>query len=126
MSLINTFELLDCPEMHIPGGLSVSRTSKATTQDEFGDYADNATVEILVDPIMAHPVKDGRELLQVPEADRAKDHAKFYTRIRLYCDSTFQDFIAWRGRSWRINFVEDYDLQGGGYVSMGALVEATL
>ena len=125
MSLIDVFELIDCAEMQIPGGLDITRTSFGGSQDELGDFTPDAPTVVHIDPIMIHPVADGRTLAQLPEADRQTDVVRIYSKVRLFCDSTFQDFLTWSGRTWKVIKVEDYKEQGDGYVSFGSLVEAT-
>jgi len=122
MSLTDTFMLIDDPDMRIPGGLTVSRTSKTTAQDQYGRFAQNPAVDFLVQPIMVHEAS-GRDLQQLPEADRQVETIKTYTKARLYCDEGFQDFVNYHGRIWKVTRVEDYSIQGGGYVCLAQLKE---
>lgn len=125
MSLIDAFSLLGDADMQVPGGLWVTRTSYSGTQDDLGDFARDPDVLLLVHPAMVHPVSDGRALDQLPEADRQRDAVRVYTRTRLYCDATLQDFFEWRGRTWKVGASEDYSVQGDGFVSLATLMEAT-
>jgi hypothetical protein len=122
MSLINTFALIDDPDMQIPGGLVVTRTSHSSAQDQYGRFPSNPSADFTVAPIMVHEAS-GRDLQQLPEADRQVETIKVYTKVRLYCDTGLQDFIAYRSRLWKITRVEDYSIQGNGYVCLAQLKE---
>lgn len=114
MSLVEVFTLLDDPDMHIPGGLLVTRTSKGTAQDELGRFTTTVNSTTRFNPIMVHDI-DGRELQQLPEADRNFETVQAYARQRFFCDDSFQDFVAYNGRDWKVVKVADYLIQGGGF-----------
>lgn len=119
---LSTACLLDDPDMHIPGGLTVTRTSFSTTQDKFGDFAPDAPTAVPIDPIMVHTAS-GRDLLQLDEADRQTETIKVYTKVRVFCDSGTQDFLAYNSRTWKFSRVKDYLTQGGVFISLALLQE---
>ncbi len=88
----------------------------------YGGFDPSPAVAVTLNPVAAHNV-DGRDLLQVPEADRTSEMVQFYTKVRLFVADGGQapDVVTYRGRRFRIVRVQDYELQGGVYCSMGAL-----
>ncbi len=121
---IDVFVLLDDPDMQIPGGLVLRRTGTTGAQDELGRFIDSTVQSIPVNPAMVHNAK-WRDLQQLPEADRSIETIKIYGRVRPFCDSGIQDFTEYQGRTWKIVAVKDYEIQGGGYISLAQLQEST-
>lgn len=122
MPLTDIFELIDDPDMQIPGGLTVTRTSFSTTQDSRGDFVANAPTAVPVNPIMVHTAS-ARDLLQLPETDHNFETVVTYTKVRVFCDDAVQDFLRYQDRDWKFVKVADYSIQGGGYWAMAQLRE---
>lgn len=123
MSLIDVFVLLDDPDMQVPGGLVLTRTGTTGVQDSLGRFASTAPLSIPMNPAMVHNAK-WRDLQQLPEADRSIETIKVYGRVRPFCDSGLQDTTVYNGRTWKIVAVKDYEIQGGGYISLAQLKES--
>lgn len=103
------------------GPLQVERRGPPTA-NAYGGF-DAATPAVLfVSPIAAHNL-DGRDLLQLPEAERTSETVEFYTRQRLFSteDGQDADVVLYNGRRFRIIRTKNYDLQGGVFVSIGQL-----
>lgn len=103
------------------GPLEVERRNPPT-QNEFGGY-DAATASVVtLDPVAAHNTT-GRDLDQVPEADRNSEVVQFYTRERLFVadGGRAADVVLYRDRKFRIIRVRDFEVQGGVYCAFGAL-----
>jgi len=107
----------------LPGGLVIRRKG-TPTQDVYGDWQPAAETSITFDPATAHNLT-GRDLLQLPEADRNNEAIRVYTKDRLYvADAGFSaDVVEYQGRDWRIIQVLDYAQQGGVYVSTATLID---
>jgi hypothetical protein len=105
------------------GPLTVERYG-AKVQNEFGGFDTPAASTITLNKVAAHNVQ-GRDLEQVPEADRNSEIVQFYTKERLHVSDGGQlaDVITYNGRKYRIVTVQDYDLQGGVWCAFGALVD---
>ena len=103
------------------GPLTVTRRG-VPTLNAFGEYDDAAGSAVVIANVAAHTAQ-GRDLLQVPEADRNTEITKFYTRERLYVADGGQaaDVISYNGRDWRIVKVKSYATQGLSFISWGAL-----
>lgn len=110
------------------GPLTCKRAG-VSEQNEFGGLEAPALYDVTLDPVAAHTVS-GRELDQVPEADRNSEIVRFYTTVRLFVADEGKmadriEYPAGSGRTYRIVRVEDYAAQGGVYSAMGALEEAS-
>ncbi len=106
------------------GPLTVARRVPPV-QNVYGGYVEATGSQVTLDPVAAHNV-EGRDLEQVPEADRNTEIVEFYTLVRLHVADGDQaaDVVTYRDRDFRIVKVLDYDLQGETYISFGALVES--
>lgn len=103
------------------GPLTVERRS-TPTQNQFGGF-DPAVAEMVgLDPVAAHNLT-GRDLDQVPEADRNSEVVQFYTLERLHVADAGRvaDVVLYRGRRFRIIKVRDFELQGEVFCAFGAL-----
>jgi hypothetical protein len=91
-------------------------------QNSFGGFDRQAPTVFQLNPVAAHTL-NGRDLLQVPEADRNGEVTRFQAKERLFVADGGQaaDVITYRGRRWRIVRVDDYLLQGGVFIADGAL-----
>ena len=103
------------------GPLSVERRTPPV-QNPFGGFDAAAPVVFELNPVAAHTL-NGRDLLQVPEADRNGEVVRFQTKVRLFVADGGQapDVVTYRSRRWRIVNVSDYLLQGGVFIADGAL-----
>lgn len=101
------------------GPLSLFRPGAATLND-FGETAEAAETEIPLDPVCAHTLS-GRDLEQLPEADRQRESVQFYARVEL----RNRDRIEYRGRSYRLTQAQDYQLQGACWIALGTLEDVT-
>lgn len=120
-SIINRFNV---------GPLTMTRYG-APTKNARGAYESVTPFTFEVSPIAAHTV-DGRQLLQVPEADRNSEIVEFYARTSSFpaaqvakffvADGGNQaDVLAYDGRLFRIVTAHNYDVQGGVHIAFGAL-----
>lgn len=106
------------------GPLIVERRA-AKTQNAFGGWTEPAATLLSVNPIAAHNLS-GRDLEQVPEADRNRETVQFYTRgvrLRVADGGFLADVVRYRSRRFRIVTVRDYELQGDVYIAVGVLVD---
>ena len=94
----------------------------APTPNAFGGFDAQAPQILTLEPVAAHNLT-GRDLDQLPEADRNSEIVEFYTKIRLFVADVGHapDVVLYQGRRWRIVRVMDYDIQGDVYMSYGAL-----
>lgn len=107
------------------GPLTVYR-SVPPVQNQFGGYTKQTPTTFTLNPVAAHDVT-GRDLDQVPEADRNRGIKQFYTKQRLYvADGGKQaDVIGFEGRRYRMIKVWNEDAQGLVWIGQGALEEVT-
>ena len=112
------------------GPLTVTRRG-VPTQNARGGYVPATLFTFFVSPVAAHTV-DGRQLLQVPEADRNTEIVEFYARTSSFpalqeakffvADGGNQaDVLLYDGRLFRIVTVHNYNVQGGVHIAFGAL-----
>ena len=103
------------------GPLTIERRS-TPTQNVFGGRTAAIAEQVILDPVAAHNVT-GRDLDQVPEADRNSEVVQFYTKVRLHVadGGRVADVVEYRDRRYRIVRVRDFDLQGFSYCAFGAL-----
>jgi len=103
------------------GPLTVERRTPPT-KTQYGDFVPSAPALIVFDPITWHTL-NGRDLLQVPEADRTTEIREFYTLARLHVadDGFVPDVVLASGRRYRCIRVNDYDPQGEVYFTLAAL-----
>lgn len=101
----------------IPGGLTIRRAGQPV-QDDFGDFVPAAETSILLNPVAAHNLT-GRDLDQLPEADRNSEALRVYSQVIINVADNGQaaDILEYQGRDWRCTAVLDYSIAGGVYVS---------
>jgi hypothetical protein len=123
--LIDEFDLT--PDL---GPLEIERRG-VPVKNEWGEYEPAAAVPLFLSPWTAHNVS-GRDLDQVPEADRNSEIVQFYARdgsfpgapgFKVADDSSAADIVLYKGRRFRIVTVRDFSAQGRVWCAMGALVE---
>jgi hypothetical protein len=92
------------------------------TKNQFGGMETAAPTLITWDPVIWHTL-NGRDLLQVPEADRTGEVRQYYSvqRPHVADDGFAPDVVLHDGRRYRMVKVHDYDPQGGVYISFAAL-----
>lgn len=122
---MNPLEVATLVDEFNVGPLVLQRAPKPA-KNARGAYDDPIYVPQLLDPVALHTAT-GKDLEQVPEADRHRETLQLYTRERLYVgdDGTHAvDRIEWRSRTYRVIKVEDYEVQGGLYRVMAQLEDA--
>jgi hypothetical protein len=106
--LVDAFDLTDQL-----GSLVVERRVAPTRNSRGG--MDQATATLLsIRPWSAHTV-GGRQLLDVPEADRNKEVSAFYVQnvpLRVADDNYAADVVRYDSRRWRVVTVNRYGAQG--------------
>ncbi len=112
------------------GPLTVERRV-APTQNEFGGWDASPAITFQLSPVAAHNVS-GRDLDQVPEADRNSEIVQFYARdgsfpagidvgFRVSDQGYGADVVLYEGRRYRIVTVRNFSPQGRVWCAMGAL-----
>ncbi len=120
-SLVDEFNL---------GPLTVERRGPKT-KTKFGDFETPAPDVFEIDPVSAHNVT-GRDLDQVPEADRNSEVVQFYARdrswpagkekgFRVADKGKLPDVVLYNGRRYRIATVRDFSTQGRVWCGFGVL-----
>ena len=109
--------------LKIPGGCQIARKSEPI-QNAYGTYTAAAETIINVPKCVIHNL-GGRDLEQLPEANRTRETIQIYTYIRLYVADGGKDadIVIYRGRRFKVIRVMDYDLQGACYISIAQLEE---
>lgn len=105
------------------GPLTLERRAPPT-KNEHGGFDPSPVQNIVLDPVSWHTVKlDGRDLVQVPEADRNTELRQFYTVVETHvADENFiADIIVEGGRRYRVEKIHDYAVQGGVFITEARL-----
>ncbi len=128
-STVDDFDLT--PEL---GPLLVERRT-SPVKNTTGGYDPASPSTISVQPWSAHNVT-GRDLDQVPEADRNSEVVQFYTRdgswpgvakgFRVADQGSAADVVAYNGRNYRVTTVRDFSPQGRVWCGFGVLMETQL
>jgi len=114
------------------GPITIERQGQKT-QTKYGDWQAGAVTSFVVTPVSAHNAT-GRDLLQVPEADRNRETVKFIAREGSFpagqergwrvADKGYQaDVAIYRGRRFRFINSRDFELQGRVWIGLGVLEE---
>lgn len=96
------------------GALVIERRAAPTYDSTTGAFTTAAPTLMHVRPWTAHTVT-GRQIMELPEADRNKETAAFYVQnIPLYVadDSRAADVFRYQGRRWVASVVHRYGAQG--------------
>lgn len=98
----------------------------APAKNAFGAYEAATPVASSLDPVSVHTVT-GRELEQVPEADRHRETIRLYTTARLYAtdDGRAADRVIYDDRTYRVVVAEDFGRQGGVFMAMAVLEDVS-
>lgn len=101
----------------IPGGLTVRRAGQPV-QNSFGEFVPAAETSILFNPISVHNLS-GRDLDQLPEADRNSEAVRAYSLTRIFVadGGNAADILEYTGRDWRCTSSLNYEAQGGVWIS---------
>jgi len=93
-------------------------------QNEFGGFDDSSPDTLELNPVAVHTL-GGRDLEQLPEADRNTETIQLHTLERLYVadGDKSPDRVVYQDRTYRVIRVEDYSQQGGVWISLAALEE---
>ncbi len=126
-AVVDAFDLT--PEL---GPLVIERRGEPV-KNEFGEYVPATPVPFNLEPWSAHNVT-GRDLDQVPEADRNSEVVQFYARnssfpfgitdgFRVADGGNGADVALYLGRRFRIVTVRDFSSQGRAWCAFGVLEE---
>lgn len=117
--MINGLRLLS--SRNNAGPITIQRATQPT-QNAYGGFSDEVPSGVVLDPCVVHTIS-GRDLEQVPEADRNKEIIAVYSTSRLYAADGGQaaDVVPYKGRDYRVIKVEDYDDHAGVWVAWAAL-----
>ncbi len=105
------------------GPLVVERRA-APTIDALGEFVPGALTLVRVTPWAAHTAS-GRNLLQLPEADRTTETIEVYTRVRLYVaeGDRAPDVVRYQGARYRVAVVNNFAAQGRVHFAMAVKLE---
>ncbi len=114
------------------GPLTVERRN-APTKNAYGEYVPATASTFQVYPVACHQLT-GRDLDQLPEADRNNGAVQFYARDgsfpggvtkgwRVSDGGKDADVILYNGRRYRLAKVPDFSLQGRAWCAIGVLEE---
>lgn len=108
------------------GPLAITRRN-APGINRYGERED-ATADMSptsLTPVAVYP-PTGKQLEQVPDADRHRETIALATKVRLYvaADGKVADVIAYQGRTYRVVNVGDYEQQGGVFTALAVLEDA--
>lgn len=111
------------PSMKTAGGCTILRYA-APTQNAYGTWDKPAATPINLTNVVIHNLT-GRDLDQVPEANRNIETIEVYSLVRLYVadGGNDADIVVYRGRRFKVIQVMDYELQGGVYISLAQLID---
>ena len=104
------------------GGIDILRSGPKVKNILTGVWEEQAPVSIHLEPVVVHNLS-GRDLDQLPEADRNRETIEIYTKVRLYVSDGgfYTDRVVYRGRRFRVIQAMDYAIQGGCYITIASL-----
>jgi hypothetical protein len=105
------------------GPITITRAT-AGAINAYGEVDSGVTSTVIIDVAAVH-VLAGRDLDVLPEADRARESIKVYTREALYTSqgSRTADLVTYQGRLYRVITATDIDGNGAVWVSVAQLVD---
>jgi hypothetical protein len=111
------------PSLKTAGGCTILRFA-APTKNAYGTWDKPAPTAINLTNVVIHNLT-GRDLDQVPEANRNIETIEVYTLVRLYVadGGNDADIVVYRGRKFKVITVNDYELQGGVYCAIAQLID---
>lgn len=118
-SLVEDFDLSP-----VLGPLKIERRA-APSLNALGEQVSSAPTYLRVRPWTAHTAS-GRNLLQVPEADRNTEVIEVYVKnVRLYvADASREpDVVHYEGRRFRVTVVNRFAKQGNVYFALAVLLD---
>jgi hypothetical protein len=117
-SLVEDFDLT--PQL---GPLVIERRA-APTVDALGEVVPGALTLVRATPWTAH-TSTGRNLQQLPEADRTTETIEVYARVRFYVadGDRAPDVVRYKGARYRVAVVNDFSAQGRTYFAMAVKIE---
>lgn len=112
------------------GPLTIERRSDPI-QNAFGGFDAGPPIVFEIEPVAAH-VASGRDLDQVPEADRNSEIVQFYARdisfpagvdvgFRVADDGFAPDVVLYQGRRYRFTTSQDYSRNGAVWCGLATL-----
>jgi len=93
-------------------------------QNALGGYDPTEPRKVILNPIQIHTLS-GRDLLQVPEADRNTETIQIYTVERLFVadEGRAADRVCYNERTYRVIKVFNEDRNGGVFIAYATLEE---
>ena len=109
------------PSLATAGGIDIIRRGEPVP-NTYGEYTAAPEIIIHVEPAVVHNLS-GRDLEQVPEANRNRETIEVYVQVRLYVSDSSKDadIIRYRGRRFKVIQTMDYNLQGGVWIGIATL-----
>jgi hypothetical protein len=103
------------------GPLTLERAS-APVQNSRGAYEPSTPAALVLDPVVTHTLT-GRDLDQVPEANRTSEVRVFYATVRIYVadGGNDADVITFEGRKFRVFSSSNAAAEGGVYWANASL-----
>jgi hypothetical protein len=102
-------------------GPLVCERAAAPVKNARGGHDESIPTVVTLNPVAVHDLSS-EKLMQMPDADRKSGMKQFYTGVRLFSgDEGLEDVVIFQGRHFRITMIEDYNANGGVYISYGAL-----
>lgn len=123
MANLDVSSLLYCDNLRLKGGVQVERRG-VPQPTRLGEVREQIAELVTIDPVVIHNAS-GRDLVNVPEADRSAEFIAGKSEQRVYVDDSdyTADVVLYNGRRWRVVQVQDYFEQGGVYLWTAALIE---
>lgn len=106
--------------------VTLKRAARPVLDTVTGVFEPQAAVESDID-VTIHTLS-GRDLVEVPEADRNTEMIQVYAIERLYVaddGATEADRLVWEGRTYRVTKVFDENVNGGVWMAYATLEEPT-
>ena len=102
------------------GPLTITRRG-VPTRNAYGEYVEAAAAPVILTKVAVHTASS-RTRENLPEAIRNRETIEVYTTQRLYVgDDGTKDVLAYQGRNYVVSFTDDYNSNGGVYISLAVL-----
>lgn len=120
---VDVADLID--DFRVDGGVTIKRYA-ASTLNSRGEKVKASPSTVALTDVAVHTAS-GRELQRLPEADRRKESIRVYTKVELFTagDSQDPDVVLYDSKRYEVKLVDDYERQGGVYISTATLSEGT-
>ena len=112
-------------DFRVTGGVTIKRYA-ASTLNARGEQVKATPSTVVLTDVAVHTAS-GREMQRLPEADRRKEAIRGYTKVELFTtgDSHDPDVVLYDSKRYEVKLVDDYERQGGVYMSTAVLSEGT-